>query len=98
MVLQLWVPALHCSPHWLPLFRHIDIAPAGGDAQQIDVHWRPPQVHTFEALQVWPAPQEEVPQSTLTPQLSFTVPHLPVQVVGLRVHPHMLAVPAPPQV
>jgi hypothetical protein len=41
-----------------------------------------------------------VPQSVAAPQLSITVPHLPLQVVAceLRVQPHMLGVPPPPQV
>ena len=40
------------------------------------------------------------PQSTLTPQLSFTVPHLPAHVVTfeLLVQPHMPAVLPPPHV
>lgn len=74
------------------------MVPAGGDAQQMDVHCRPPQVHAFEVLQVWPEPQPVVPQSMLTPQLSLTVPHLPVHVVEFRVHPHMFDMPPPPQV
>jgi len=76
----------------------MDMVPAAGDAQQIDVHCRPPQTQEFEELQVWPTPQAEVPQSTLAPQLSLTVPHLPAHVVELRVQPHMFAVPPPPQV
>lgn len=98
MVPQLCVPVLHCTPHRVPLSRHMFVVPAGGAAQQMAVHWVPPQVQVFDALHIWPLPQAEVPQSTLTLQLSFTVPHLPVQVVALRVHPHMLAVPPPPQV
>lgn len=76
----------------------MDVVPLGGGAQQIDVHCSPPQMQAFEVLQVWPAPQAEVPQSTFMPQLSLTVPHFPVQVLELRVHPHMFAVPPPPQV
>ncbi len=136
---------LHCTPHCVPLLRQIDVVPAGGVSQQMDVHWRPSQLHAFAAVHVCPAPQALVPQSTLTPQLSLTVPHLPEQVVAielraqaqtldavqvcpaeqavvpqstltpqlsltvphlpeqvvaieLRGHPHMFAVPAPPQV
>lgn len=74
------------------------VVPVGGDAQQMDVHCFPPQVQVFDTSHIWPALQAEVPQSTLTPQLSLTVPHLPVQVAGFRVHPHMFAVPPPPQV
>jgi hypothetical protein len=63
------------------LFRQVDVVPAGGTPQQIDAHWRPPQVHAFAVVHVCPAPQAPAPQSTVTPQLSLTVPHFPAQVV-----------------
>ena len=98
MAPQLCVPALHCKPHRVPLSRHTEVVPVGGEAQQMDVHCFPPQVQVFDPPHIWPSPQASVPQSTLTPQLSLTVPHFPVQVTGFLVHPHVLGVPPPPQV